>query len=179
MKEILIKGVEAFDEATLEFINTKDTVIHLEHSLISISLWESKWHKPFLSQLPSHKKTDEEMLDYIRCMCLDKHVDPVIFNMIDPDNLKAIKEYIDDPMTATTFSNIQQGPPSREIITSEIIYYWMVANQIPFECQKWHLNRLLTLIQVCSIKNQPPKKMGRAEAARRQHSLNQARLRKH
>ena len=179
MKEILIKGVEAFNEATMEFITTKDTVIHLEHSLISISLWESKWHKPFLSQLPSHKKTDEEMLDYIRCMCLDKHIDPVIFNMIDADNLKEIKDYIDDSMTATTFSNIQQGPPNREIITSEIIYYWMVANQIPFECQKWHLNRLLTLIQVCSIKNQPPKKMGRAEAARRQHSLNQARLRKH
>lgn len=180
MKEILIKGVEAFDESTNQFITTKDTLIHIEHSLISISTWEAKWHKPFLSQLPSHKKTDEEMLDYLRCMCLDKNVDPMIFGMISAQNLEDIKNYIDDSMTATTFDNIKNNmPPSREIITSEIIYYWMVANQIPFECQKWHINRLLTLIQVCSIKNQPPKKMGKGAWARKQHALNQSRLKGH
>lgn len=170
MLKIRIEGTEFYDEAREEFITTKPQILQLEHSLISLSRWESKWCKPFLD--PKTEKNQEESMDYIRCMCLNQNVDPTIFLAIDDETMKQVYEYINAPMTATTFWGHKQEKPSREIVTSELIYYWMVALQIPFECQKWHLNRLLTLIRVCNVKNSGPKKMSKRELMQRNRSLN-------
>lgn len=173
---IHIPGKDLFDEKNGKFITVKETNILLEHSLISISNWESKWHKPYLS---SDKKTVEEFLSYLQCMCITKNVDPNVFYSFDADNLKKIADYIADPMTATTFRR-QEQKKSREIITSELIYFWMTSFNIPFDpCEKWHLNRLLTLIEIASIKNQPPKKMGKREAAQQRAALNASRRAKY
>lgn len=162
-------GQESFNEETGEFIEAESCVLQLEHSLVSISKWESKWNKPFLS---NPNMTEEETLDYIQCMTLTENIDPIIFNLLDRENVEQIKNYISAPMTATTFSNNKAGKGGHEIITSDLIYYWMIALTIPFECQYWHLNRLLTLIRVCNIKNQPPKKMGKRELMNRNAALN-------
>ena len=171
MLEITIPGLEYFDEETNEFIYYADERIQLEHSLVSISKWESKWCKPFLD---GKNKTLEEILDYVHCMCLDETVDKMTLTRLTEDNLKDINEYIARPMTATTFSNEKKGG-GRETVTSELIYYWMVTFNIPFECQHWHLNRLLTLVKVCNIKNNPPKKMSAREIMTRNKALNEAR----
>lgn len=178
MLDLVIPGREIYDEDKNEFITTKDTHIVLEHSLISLSKWESKWKKPFLSS----DKTSEETLDYIRCMTLTQNVDPMVYYQIDKEIADKVTAYIEEPMTATTITH-RKGDGSRrqqkEVITAEIIYYWMVSLQIPFECQKWHLNKLLTLIEVCSIKNQPSKKMSRTEILRSNRELNAARRAKY
>ena len=171
MLEITIPGLEYYDENNNEFIYYDKETIQLEHSLVSISKWESKWCKPFLD---GKNKTMEEIIHYIRCMCITENVDNAIFDRVTEENLLSINKYIDEPMTATTFSN-EQRSPGREIITSEVIYYWMIAFNIPFECQYWHLNRLLTLVKVCNIKNNPPKKMSRQEIMNRNKALNEAR----
>jgi len=172
---ITIPSQELFNEATQEFVSSKEQTLQLEHSLVSVSKWESKWRKPFLSK---ESKTAEETLDYIRCMTITQNVNPDIYNFLTNDNIKAINDYIDSPMTATTFSELGSKTGNREIITSELIYYWMIALNVPMECQKWHLNRLLTLIRVCNVKNTPPKKMSRKEIMSRNASLNAARRRK-
>lgn len=173
---ITIPGKEMYDEQTEEFVYTKPTTLTLEHSLLSISKWEAKWHKPYLSR---EEKTREELVDYIRCMSLSSNVDPIIYRTLNRAVIDKIVEYIKDPMTATTISSSNKKP-SREIVTSELIYYWMTALNIPFEpCQKWHLNRLLMLIEVASIKSQPPKKMPKSEVMRRNSALNAARRAKH
>lgn len=169
MLTLTIPKTELYDEIQNEFKFIKEQKLVLEHSLVSLSKWESKWHKPFLSK---EDKTIEETIDYIRCMTVNS-VDPDVYLCINRDHISKVNEYIADPMTATTIS--EKGPASREIITSEIIYYWMVALQIPFECQKWHLNRLLTLINVCSIKNKPPKKMSQKAVMSRNAALNASR----
>lgn len=169
-----IPDISDFDE-NIGLIEIKARTICLEHSLVSISKWESKWHKAFLSKDP---RTAEETNDYIRCMTLTKNVDPIIFNYLTPDLIKKVNDYIDDPMTATWFSETESkkaGPKSRETVTSELIYYWMIALQIPMECQRWHLNRLLTLVKVCNIKNTPPEKISRKELMNRNRALNKAR----
>lgn len=169
MLEIVIKGEELYDEKTNQFIYGKDTVLRLEHSLLSISKWESKWHKPFLSK---ESMTDEELRDYIRCMTIVHNNDPDIYDYLSVSNIKEIKAYIDDPMTASWF-NDRNNPPSRQrVVTSELIYYWMTALQIPFECEKWHLNRLLTLIRVCNIENSPKKKMKKGDIFKQNAALN-------
>lgn len=175
MLQIEIKGREFFNEKTLEFINLKDCKLQLEHSLVSLSKWESKWHKPFLSQ---EHKTREETIDYVKCMTLTQNVDPLIYQSLSSANIKDINKYIEDPMTATTINNRKNKPHSREIITSEIIYYWMIQSGIPMECQKWHLNRLLTLIEVCSIKGQKGEKMSNKEILSSNAALNAARRKK-
>ena len=174
MLEITIPEMEMWDEANQEFVNTKAQTLQLEHSLVSLSKWESKWCKPFFSK---QEKTFEETVDYIRCMVLNKNISPDIYKTLSTQNIKEINTYIDAPMTATWFAKDKSGTNSREQITSELIYYWMIALNIPFECQKWHLNRLLTLIKVCSIKNQPAKKMSRREIMSRNAALNAARRR--
>ena len=161
-----------FDPVTSTFSNIKETKLNLEHSLVSISKWESKWKKPFISRDP---KTEEESLDYIRCMTINPNVNPVVYYNIPPSVFESIRQYIDDPMTATWISSSEHRPPSRQIITSEVIYYWMVSYRIPMECQKWHLNRLLMLIQVCDEKNKPPKKMSKNQILSRNAALNAAR----
>lgn len=170
---ITLSADESYDEVKNEFVYTKGQTLQLEHSLLSLSKWESKWQKPFLSK---EDKNAEETLDYIRCMTLTQNVDPAVYKKLSRENIEDIKKYIDSPMTATTFSE-DKGPKNREVITAEIIYYWMIAQNIPMECQKWHLNRLLTLIRVCSIKNAPPKKMSSKALMSRNRSLNAARRR--
>lgn len=172
MLELKIPASELFDEESFTFIQTKPATILLEHSLLSISKWESKWKKPFLS---SKGKTPEETIDYIRCMTITKNVPDEVYQCLTNENLDVVADYVADSMTATWFRE-DRTPPSREVITSEVIYYWMITANIPMECQKWHLNRLLTLIRVCQIKNAPNKKMSKGEIARRNNELNAARL---
>lgn len=172
MLSVTIPETELFDEARGEFVDVPKTELRLEHSLISLSKWEAKWKKPFLH---TSEKTTEETLDYIRCMTLNQNVDPNIYLGITPDILSEITEYINDEQTATWFSDSKNGPPSREIVTSEIIYYWMTAHNIPFDCAKWHLSRLLTLVRVCNVKNAPDKKMSKSEILHRNRKLNAAR----
>lgn len=171
MLQITVPAGERFNEATNEFIVTKEETLTLEHSLLSLAKWESKWHKSYLS---GKDIKPEEMLDYVRCMTINKVSDPEIYNLLSRENMAAIQAYIENPMTATTFSN-KKGRRDKSIITAEIIYYWMVSFGIPFECEKWHLNRLLTLIQVCSIKNEPSKKMSKRDIYKRNSALNAAR----
>lgn len=172
MLTIKIPDTEYYNEETSQFVSVKERTIDLEHSLVSLSKWESKWCKPFLGK---DQKTNEEIRDYIRCMIIDRNVPGNILYALNKEQEKQIVDYIDAKMTATTFSDVTESSKSREIITSEIIYYWMISLNIPFECQKWHLNRLLTLIRVCSIKNAPPKKMGRNSVLSRNRQLNAAR----
>lgn len=170
MLTIVVPEAELFDEYSQEFVYTKKQVLKLEHSLVSLSKWEAKWKKPFLGD---SKKTPEEMLDYIRCMTITQNVDPVIYMNLDVKSIKRINEYIDDKMTATTFSDNTPRVSSREQVTSELIYYWMVNFNIPFECEKWHLNRLLTLIQVCSVKaSDSGKRMNTKEILKQNNELN-------
>ena len=175
MLKITVPAREIYLEETNEFIDIKGQTLQLEHSLISLSKWESKWCKPYIS---TKEKTREETIDYIRCMTLTPNVKPELYYCLTDDNIKQISEYIEAPMTATTFSDNKNRPGSREVITAEIIYYYMIANDIPWECQKWHLNRLITLIRVCSIKNTPSKKMSRSEIMNRNAALNAARRNK-
>lgn len=167
-------GVEQWDESKQEFIEPKTQALQLEHSLVSLARWESKWCKPFLSS----EKNDEEILDYIKCMTVTQTVNPDVYNYLTPVNIQEIVDYINAPMTAATFPKESTTRASREIITADVIYYWMVALQIPSEYQKWHLNRLLALIRVCNIKNAPPKKRSRNEIAADYARLNAARRKK-
>lgn len=170
MLKIIIPASESYDEIKEEFIYKKEQILYLEHSLISISKWESKWCKPYLKK---GSKTTEEALYYVYCMVVSpKEVDENIARYISSEDMIKIKEYIESDMTATTFANNGKNSINKEIITSELIYYWMIALQIPFECQKWHLNRLITLINVTNIKNNPPKKMTQAEIMARNNALN-------
>lgn len=171
MLHIEIPASEYFDDETQTFHSVKAVQLQLEHSLVSLSKWESKWCKPFLTT----KLTTEETRDYVRCMTITQNVNPLTYLALTDDHIAQINRYIDAPMTATTFSNDPTARHGRTIITAEIIYYNMIAYQIPFECQKWHLNRLLTLINVCRIKNSPPKKMGFKEQAMQNRALNEAR----
>lgn len=172
MLKITIPKIEQYDEVLDEFIYTKEQVLFLEHSLVSLSKWESRWCKPFLSK---QEKTINQSIDYIKCMTVTQNVDEKVYKFINKDHIDQVTEYIEAPMTATMFSKDENRPPNRETITSEIIYYQMIALNIPFECQKWHLNRLLTLINVCNVKNKPPKKMGRKEVMSRNAALNASR----
>lgn len=173
MYKLTIPKGEWFDEQKQEFINIDHEVkLSLEHSLVSLSKWESKWKKPYLSL---DEKTKEEKIDYVRCMTLTQNVDPMIYYCIPPIEFAKIDAYINDTMTATTFSDNKTKSGGKEVITSEIIYYWMTCYNIPFECQKWHLGRLMTLIRVCAVKNAPAKKMSQNEIYSRNKALNQAR----
>lgn len=163
---------EGWDDEKQEFVEPKIQMLQMEHSLVSLSKWESKWKTPFYSK---KEMTAEETLDYIKCMTLTKNVNPEVYDHLTRENIKEIMDYIGDPMTATTFGKEINKNINRETITSELIYYWMIASNIPFECQKWHLNRLLTLIKICGIKNTPPKKASKREILNRNAALNAAR----
>lgn len=176
MLKITIPAGELWDEQTKQFIRVREQTLKLQHSLVSISKWEAKWKKPFLD---ANEKTPEQNLDYIRCMNMTQNVDPHCYSLLTPENILEIKDYIDDPMTATWFSEAQKGPQKREVITSEVIYWQMIALNIPPEYAKWHLNRLLTLIRVAALKNQPEKKMSKKELLTRNAALNAARRAKY
>lgn len=178
MLTITIPAHDAYDlwdqneEKFIPIPAQKEQKLQLEHSLVSLSKWESKWHKPFLSK---KDKTDEETIDYIRCMTVTPNVSDDVYYRLTRENIDAIYKYINDPMTATTFPKEQNGSINRETVTAELIYYWMIAQNIPFECQKWHLEKLLTLIRVCNVKNAPPKKRNQRDINSRHAAINRAR----
>jgi hypothetical protein len=173
MLQITVPGAELYDEVNNEFITVKEQTLTLEHSLVSLSKWESKWCKPFLSK---DGLTTEQTIDYIRCMTITQNVPPITYSLITDENIKQVENYINAPMTATWFSDEKKsGRSSSEMVTAELIYYWMIALQIPMKCEKWHLNRLLTLVKVCNIKNAPPKKMGKRATMSRNAAINAAR----
>lgn len=173
MLQLKIPDSDLFDEGEQKFIQVKGQTLALEHSLVSISKWEAKYKKPFLS---TAEKTVDETIDYIRFMTITQNVDPAIYKVLKPEHVKQVMAYIEDPMTATTISRKEGQGYSRAVTTSEVIYYYMTAYQIPFDpCQKWHLNRLLMLIRVCDEKNSPKKKMSRRDTAAQNRSLNAAR----
>ena len=176
MLYLTVKGRELYDSENNRFIDVKTQTIQLEHSLASISKWEAKWKKPFLS---NKTMSVEETVDYIRCMTITQNVNPYLYFCIDDDNVKEVTAYVYDPMTATWFSKDEKKSPNRAVYTSEVIYWQMITLGIPFECQKWHLNRLLTLIHVCNEKNTPPKKLSGRELANRNRALNAARRKKY
>jgi hypothetical protein len=171
MLEITVQGTEFWNEVTEEFVTIEPCTLILEHSLISLAKWESKWEKPFLNS----EKTVEETQDYIRCMTTNRHVDPKAYLALTNADVAKVNDYIEKSMTATTINERRQEGQGRrkpEVMTAEIIYYYMIALGIPFECEKWHLNRLLTLIRVCNIKNAPKQKMSKSAAAKQQRALN-------
>lgn len=172
MLKITIPARELYDEESNRFFDIKEQTLCLEHSLVSLSKWESTWCKPFITK---DKKTTIETIDYIKCMTLTQNVDPNVYYAITDDIIDQVNAYIDAPMTATRFSNEGRGRPNREIITSELIYYWMIALNIPVKFEKWHLNRLLTLIRVCNVKNSPPKNTSTREIMSQNAALNAAR----
>lgn len=176
---IVVPERKLFDEETSIVTTLPETKLVLEHSLVSISKWEAKYKKPFISKLPQHKKTQAETIDYIRFMTLTQNVRPEVYYALTPQNLEEISNYIEDPMTASWVND--DGTPERngEQITSELIYWWMTALQIPWEAQKWHLNRLLMLIRIGNAKNQPPKKMSQSQILARNRALNEARKKKY
>lgn len=169
--KITIPKTELYDEENMTFIEIKEQSILLEHSLVSLHKWEQKWHIPFLDS----KKTNEQTLDYLRFMTITQNVDPLVYKLIPPQEMKRVNEYIENPMTATTFHNLGKKKRKKEIITAEIIYYWMIKLGIPVEFQKWHLNSLMTLIEVIGLKEAPEKTMSAREAMTQQRSLNAAR----
>lgn len=168
---------DIWDDKIQEFVHLKEfkgCTLNLEHSLISISKWEAKWHVPFITS----EKSEEQVLHYIKCMTIDKNIPDEAYECLTLENIQDISEYINDPMTATIVNNVD-SKKGHEIVTSELIYYWMVALNIPFECEKWHLNRLLRLVEVCNAKNTPAKKMGKNEIIARNKALNAARRAKY
>ena len=171
MLTINVPEIEYYDASSESFTIIPKHTLELEHSLVSISKWESKWQKAFLT---NKEKSNEEIYDYIRCMVVGEPCDMMVIKNLTMDSIKAITDYINSPQTATTI-NQPKSKPSREVITSELIYYWMIAHNIPFECQNWHLNRLLTLVGVCNVKNEPPKKQNKNDILRRNAALNAAR----
>jgi len=170
MFKIVIPEDEFYNESTNEFVQVKSQELHLVHSLVSVSKWESIWQKSFLT---NKNPSRDESISYIRCMTVNQNVDSSAYSRLTNELISRIVGYIDAPMTATVFYD--EKKKSNAIITSEIIYGWMVALTIPFECQKWHLNRLLTLIKVCDLQNQPKKKIGQREILARNAALNEAR----
>lgn len=169
---ITIPSAELWDSGKEEFVYTKEQTLQLEHSLVSLHKWESKWHKPFLTK---ERMSMDETVDYIRCMTITQNVNPSVYDFLTDENIESVKRYIEDPMTATWFTEEKDNKPNREQITAELIYYWMITLNIPFECRKWHLNSLLTLIRVCNVKNQPPKKMSKKDVMARNRALNASR----
>ncbi len=173
MLTLTVPMKEYFNDATSEFVTVPGRTLRLEHSLVSVSKWESKWEKPFLSREPMSRA---ESLDYIRCMTLDEDVDPRVYWALDADMVKQIERYIEAPMTATKIEETHPGSGG-SVLTAEVIYYYMVALHIPFSCESWHLNRLLTLIRVCNEKNRPAKPMTQREIMQQNRKLNEKRRR--
>ena len=176
MLEITIPEQEFLNHNTNEFYKIPGATLRLEHSLISVKRWEEKWHIPFLKKDPP--KTPEQLKDYIRCMTINTGVDPIVYDYLPKDVIDKVAAYIEDPMTATWFGEAgtkKKTTRQKKIVTAELIYYLMISFNIPVEFQKWHLNQLLTLIQICEEENKPPEKKSQAEIARSNRELNEYR----
>lgn len=171
MLPIHIPRTRLWDELNEEFIHVDETTLELEHSLVSISKWESKWHRSFFDK---NEKTYEETLHYIECMTLNENVQPEVYMCLTDKHMEQIRNYIEDPMTASKVPEDKSGKSSRELITSELIYYWMISLQIPVEFERWHINRLIMLIKICGVKNAPPKKMSKRDIYNRNAAINAA-----
>ena len=169
MLTLFIPKQEYYNEVEERFFEADEFFLHLEHSLISLSKWESKHQKPFLS---STEKSSDEIFSYIEFMILDESYPADLFSRLSGENIKKINDYIESKESATIINNRNQPRGRSETITSELIYYWMVAFQVPFECERWHLNRLFALLQICGIKNSKPQKMSKSEMAARNRELN-------
>jgi len=169
MLKLIISGEEHFNDDTEEFLTVGDIELELEHSLLSISKWESKTEKCFLGDEP---QTNEELLFYFECMILTPGDHTNTISMMSEANILEINDYVNSKQTATTFGEMPERRGREETISAELIYYWMVAFTIPFECESWHLNRLFALIRICNIKNAKPKKMSRHEVASRNRDIN-------
>lgn len=174
MLRIIVPGGEYYDENKGEFVYRKDQELQMEHSLISISKWEARWRVAYNKE---RQKTPEEILDYFRCMTINR-VDPEVYDRLTEKNISDIIDYMNEPMTACYFNN-DSPVKSKDTMTSEMIYYYMIVLGIPFECEKWHFNKLMALIEVCSIKNKPEKTMSRADLLRKNARLNAARKKAH
>lgn len=172
MLEVEVPRTEFYDELAEEFVYVNSIVLRLEHSLVSISKWESKWKVPFYTK---ENKTLEQTLDYIRCMTINQNVDPKVYACLTNKDISRINDYINEDRTATTFNDENTPGSKRDVVTSELIYFWMAQFNIPMECQKWHLSRLLTLIRIAGIKNSPEKKMSKRAILSQNHALNAAR----
>ena len=177
MFEITIPGEELWDARRAEFTSTKAVTLRLEYSLVSLSKWESKWHKPWLDT--RKPKTREEMLDYIRCMTVTQGVDPKVYTRLTRQNMADIKTYMEDPMSATWFNDKKKSHGRGRVQTAELFYCAMAGYGIPFSCEKWHLNRLLTLLRVCGEENSPKQKMTKREEMMQRDALNNARRAKY
>lgn len=175
MLELTVGGNEYYDEQENRFVKTKSRTLCLEHSLRSVAKWESKWKIAFLS---TKQLTKEQSDDYIRCMETTGRADPTFVSQLSLKQKKEINEYISDSMTATVIHRRKKTPPSKKTITAELIYFWMIQNGIPPEYEKWHLNRLLTLIEVCSVEGGPKQKMSMKDQMAQQRALNESRLKK-
>ena len=176
MLKIVIEPTELFDDDKQEFVNiNKEVIINLEHSLVSISKWEQKYRVPFLDTT----KTTEQTIEYIKCMTISQNIPDEVYYCLSSKNIELITQYIDTEQTATTVRKTKNRLKNRDVITSELVYYWMIQYQIPFECQKWHFSRLLMLIQVCAIKNNKEEKMSPNEVRNQYKSLNDERLKKY
>jgi len=173
MLQITVPATDLWDEEIEEFVSVKEHTLRLEHSLVSISKWESKWHKAYLGK---QEKTQEETVDYIRCMTLTQNVDPNVYKCLTQKNVDDILAYIADPMTSAKFPKDDYHiKGNTDTPMNEIIYYWMISFNIPVEFEKWHLNHLMALIRICNMKNTPPKKVNGTAMARQRAALNQAR----
>lgn len=172
MLKLIIGAAEIFNDETQEFGTSGGFDLELEHSLISLSKWESKHKTPFLSK---DGKTTAEIMSYIGCMIVSANFPEDVLDRFSQDDIDAVTAYIESPESATTFGKMPETRGRGETITSELIYYWLVAFNIPFECETWHLNRLFSLIKICNLKTQKPKKTGRLERAAMYHKLNQER----
>ena len=171
MLTVIVNGDEVFNEATSEFSSVGDFELNLEHSLVSLSKWESKFERPFLGK---DLKTSDEIIWYVKAMILNQSYPSDLWTRISQNNLDEINTYVESKQSATTFGSMPEmrGRQRPEVITSELIYYWMIAFNIPFETQYWHLNRLFSLIRICNTKQSKPRKMSKAEVAQRNRDLN-------
>ena len=176
MLTIVVPERELYMSESNTFITVREHKLKLEHSLMSIYKWESKWHKSFIN---TTDKSVDETVHYVKCMTITQNVDPLVYKCLTTENFRLINDYINDPMTATTFSDDQKQKKNRKIITAEVIYARMLMAGIPLECEKWHLNKLLTLLRVCESYQSPPKKMNRNEMISQRKALNAARRKKY
>ena len=171
MLPLTIPAIELWDEANEMFLYSEEQILTLEHSLVSLSKWEMKYHKPFLTK---EEKTIEETIYYVKCMTLNENVDEMVYNLLTNEHLKKINEYIEDPMSATYYFDDKKQTGSRDVMTAEYIYYCMFANNIPLDFENRHLNKLIAIIKMCGLKNSPPKKMSKSDIANRHRQINAA-----